>query len=48
MLLWWPLWVGGAIWLAGRRWWVTAATLAVSGSLMVGVALLYFSGEWAG
>ena len=48
MLLWWPLWVGAAIWLAGRRWWVTAATLAVSGSLMVGVALLYFSGQWAG
>jgi len=48
MLLWWPLWVGAAIWLAGRRWWVTAATLAVSGSLMIGVALLYFSGEWAG
>ena len=48
MLLWWPLWVGAAIWLAGRRWWFTAATLAVSGSLMVGVALLYFSGEWAG
>ena len=48
MLLWWPLWVGAAIWLAGRRRWVTAATLAVSGSLMVGVALLYFSGQWAG
>jgi uncharacterized membrane protein YgcG len=48
MLLWWPLWVGAAIWLAGRRWWVTAATLAVSGSLMVGVSLLYFSGQWAG
>jgi hypothetical protein len=48
MLLWWPLWIGGAIWLAGRRWWVTAATLTVSGALMVGVALLYFSGQWAG
>ena len=48
MLLWWPLWVGAAIWLAGRRRWVTATTLAVSGSLMVGVALLYFSGQWAG
>jgi RimJ/RimL family protein N-acetyltransferase len=48
MLLWWPLWVGAAIWLAGRRWWVTAATPAVSGSLMVGVTLLYFSGQWAG
>ena len=48
MLLWWPLWIGAAIWLAGKRWWVTITTLAVSGSLMVGVALLYFSGQWAG
>ena len=48
MLLWWPLWVGAAIWLAGKRWWVTGAALAVSGSLAVGVALLYLSGEWAG
>jgi hypothetical protein len=48
MLLWWPLWVGAAIWLAGRRWWVTAATLGVSGAMMVGVALLYLSGQWAG
>jgi hypothetical protein len=47
MLLWWPLWVGAAIWLAARRW-ATIAVLSVSGSLMVGVALLYFSGQWAG
>jgi len=47
MLLWWPLWVGAAIWLAARRW-ATVAVLGVSGSLMVGVALLYFSGQWAG
>jgi hypothetical protein len=48
MLLWWPLWIGGAIWLAGKRRWVTIATLSVSGSLAVGVALLYLSGQWAG
>ena len=48
MLLWWPLWVGAAIWLAGKRWWVTGAALAVSSSLAVGVALLYLSGQWAG
>ncbi|HWG27866.1 mannosyltransferase family protein [Actinospica sp.] len=47
MLLWWPLWVGAAIWLAARRW-ATVAVLSVSGTLMVGVALLYFSGQWAG
>ena len=47
MLLWWPLWVGAAIWLAARRW-ATVAVLSVSGALMVGVALLYFSGQWAG
>ena len=47
MLLWWPLWVGAAIWMAGRRW-ATIAYAAVSGSLMIGVALLYFSGQWAG
>jgi Gpi18-like mannosyltransferase len=47
MLLWWPLWIGAAIWLAARRW-ATIAVLSVSGSLMVGVALLYFSGQWAG
>ncbi|HET9170433.1 MAG TPA: mannosyltransferase family protein, partial [Actinospica sp.] len=37
MLLWWPLWVGAAIWLAARRW-ATAAVLGLSGLLMVGVA----------
>lgn len=47
MLLWWPLWVGAAIWLAARRW-ATIAVLSVGGSLMVGVALLYLSGQWAG
>ncbi|MBR7827269.1 hypothetical protein KDK95_13210 [Actinospica sp. MGRD01-02] len=47
MLLWWPLWVGAAIWLAARRW-ATVAVLSVSGALMVGVTLLYFSGQWAG
>jgi Mannosyltransferase (PIG-V) len=47
MLLWWPLWVGAAIWLAARRW-ATIAVLSTSGVLMVGVALLYFSGQWAG
>ena len=47
MLLWWPLWIGLAIWLARRRW-ARAAYIAVSGSLMIGVALLFFSGQWAG
>ncbi len=47
MLLWWPLWVGAAIWLAARRWALIAAC-AASGVLMVATALLYFSGQWAG
>jgi Mannosyltransferase (PIG-V) len=47
MLLWWPLWIGLAIWMAGRKW-VTIAYVAVSGSLMIGVALLFFGGQWAG
>jgi hypothetical protein len=47
MLLWWPLWIGLAIWFANRRW-VNVAYIAVSGSLMIGVALLFFSGQWAG
>lgn len=47
MLLWWPLWTGLAVWMARRRW-VTAAYVAISGSVMVGVALLFFSGQWAG
>jgi len=47
MLLWWPLWTGLAIWMARRRW-VKAAYIAVGGSPMIGVALLFFSGQWAG
>jgi Mannosyltransferase (PIG-V) len=47
MLLWWPLWIGLAIWMARRRW-ARVAYVAVSGSLMIGVALLFFSGQWAG
>jgi hypothetical protein len=47
MLLWWPLWIGLALWMA-RRTWAKVAYVAVSGSLMVGVALLFFSGQWAG
>ena len=47
LLLWWPLWTGLAAWMAPRRW-VTVAWLAVSGSVMIGVALGFFSGQWAG
>jgi hypothetical protein len=47
MLLWWPLWIALALWMARRRW-AKVAYVAVSGSLMVGVALLLFSGQWAG
>jgi Mannosyltransferase (PIG-V) len=47
MLLWWPLWTGLAVWMA-RRTWVKVAYVAVGGSLMIGVALLFFSGQWAG
>jgi len=47
MLLWWPLWIGLAIWMTSRRW-AKYVYVAVSGSMMVGVALLYFSGQWAG
>ena len=47
MLLWWPLWTGLAVWMA-RRTWAKAAYVAVSGSLMIGLTLLFFSGKWAG
>ena len=47
MLLWWPLWTGLACWMAGRRW-ITAAYVVISGSVMIGVALLFFSGQFAG
>ena len=47
MLLWWPLWIGLAVWIARRRW-AKVAYVAVSGSLMIGMALLFFSGQWAG
>src|ERR1022692_4051585 len=47
MLLWWPLWTGLAVWRA-RRTWAKAAYVAVSGSLMIGLTLLFFSGKWAG
>jgi hypothetical protein len=47
MLLWWPLWIGLAIWMARHRW-VKFAYIAVSGSVMIGMALLFFSGHWAG
>ena len=47
MLLWWPLWIGLAVWMARRRW-AKVAYVAVSGSLMIGMALLFFSGQWAG
>lgn len=47
MLLWWPLWVGAAIRLSAHRR-ALAVVLAASGALMVGTALLYLSGQWAG
>jgi Mannosyltransferase (PIG-V) len=47
MLLWWPLWISLSIWMS-RRTWAQVAYVVVSGSLMVGVALLFFSGQWAG
>ncbi len=47
MLLWWPLWTGLAVWMARRRW-VRVAYVAVGGPVMIGVALLFFSGQWAG
>jgi Mannosyltransferase (PIG-V) len=47
MLLWWPLWIGLATWMARHRW-VKFAYIAVSGLVMIGMALLFFSGQWAG
>jgi len=47
MLLWWPLWIGLGVWMARRRW-AKVANAAASGSLMISVALLIFSGQRAG
>ncbi|WP_242433814.1 mannosyltransferase family protein [Streptomyces sp. CB01580] len=46
-LLWWPLWVGLAVWSL-RRPLVKTAYLAVAAPLMTVVAVTFLSGRWAG
>jgi len=47
-LLWWPLWIGLAIWLSHRRTWLTWLYVVVSGAMMVGISWLFLTGGWAG
>jgi len=48
-LLWWPLWIALASWLATRRHrWLTGLYLVVSGAMMVGISWLFLTGGWAG
>jgi hypothetical protein len=46
-LLWWPLWIGLAIWLSRRRW-LTGLYLTASTVMMVGITWLFLTGNWAG
>ncbi len=46
-LLWWPLWIGLAVWSLRRRW-VLPAYVAVCGPLMILWAATYLTGRWAG
>jgi hypothetical protein len=47
MLLWWPLWTMLAAW-AVRRPWVRTVYVCCVAPVMVGVAVLFLSGQWAG
>jgi len=47
MLLWWPLWTALATW-AVRRPVVRTVYVSCVGPVMVGVAVLFLSGQWAG
>jgi hypothetical protein len=47
MLLWWPLWTALAAW-AVRRPVVRTVYVCCVGPVMVGVAVLFLSGQWAG
>ena len=47
MLLWWPLWTMLAAW-AVRRPWVRTVYVCCVAPIMVGVSVLFLSGQWAG
>jgi hypothetical protein len=47
MLLWWPLWTMLGAW-AARRPIVRTLYVCCVAPIMVGVALLFLSGQWAG
>lgn len=47
MLLWWPLWTMLGAW-AVRRPWLRTVYVCCVGPIMVGVAVLFLSGQWAG
>ncbi|WP_432126810.1 mannosyltransferase family protein [Streptomyces sp. bgisy082] len=46
-LLWWPLWVGLAVWSVRRRW-VTITYLCLVAPLSTVLAVTFMSGRWAG
>ncbi|MFJ4342745.1 mannosyltransferase family protein [Streptomyces sp. NPDC088915] len=46
-LLWWPLWVGLAVWSVRRRW-VALAYLCLVAPLSTVLAVTFMSGRWAG
>ncbi|MFE6459717.1 mannosyltransferase family protein [Streptomyces cinereoruber] len=46
-LLWWPLWVGLAVWSVRRRW-VAIAYLCLVAPLSTVLAVTFMSGRWAG
>ncbi|MER7912748.1 mannosyltransferase family protein [Streptomyces sp. NPDC096068] len=46
-LLWWPLWVGLAVWSVRRRW-VALAYLCLVAPLSTVLAITFMSGRWAG
>ncbi len=46
-LLWWPLWVGLAVWSVRRRW-VTLAYLCLVAPLSTVLAITFMTGRWAG
>ncbi|MFF6868304.1 mannosyltransferase family protein [Streptomyces sp. NPDC007910] len=46
-LLWWPLWVGLAVWSVRRRW-VAIAYLCLVAPLSTVLAITFMSGRWAG
>jgi hypothetical protein len=47
-LLWWPLLIAFAIWLSGRRRWLTGLWTVASAVMMIGISWLFLTGGWAG